>query len=265
MFGLTRRRREKLRRLPFPDTWRYYLKRRVPLYLRLPGEDRRELEGLIQVFLGEKRFEGCGGFALTDEVRVVIAAQACLLLLHRETGYYPGLSSVVVYPTSFIVERSDYDEIGIITEETGPLVGESWDSGCVVLAWDEVLDSSACDDDGYNVVIHEFAHQLDAEDGITDGAPSLPDLTRHRSWARVFGDEYRRLREMLESDGETMLDEYGASDPAEFFAVVTESFFEMPEQLKGKHPELYDELSRYYRQDPAGWQSSEEQKVKGKQ
>ena len=265
MFGLTRRRREKLRRLPFPDTWRYYLKRRVPLYLRLPGEDRRELEGLIQVFLGEKRFEGCGGFALTDEVRVVIAAQACLLLLHRETGYYPGLSSVVVYPTSFIVERSDYDEIGIITEETGPLVGESWDSGCVVLAWDEVLDSSACVDDGYNVVIHEFAHQLDAEDGITDGAPSLPDLTRHRSWARVFGDEYRRLREMLESDGETMLDEYGASDPAEFFAVVTESFFEMPEQLKGKHPELYDELSRYYRQDPAGWQSSEEQKVKGKQ
>jgi len=253
MFGLTCRRREKLRRQPFPDTWRQYLKRRVPLYLRLPGEDRRELEGHIQVFLEEKRFEGCGGFALTDEVRVVIAAQACLLLLHRETGYYPGLSSIIVYPTSFIVERRDYDEVGIITEETGPLVGESWDTGCVILAWDEVIDSSACEHDGYNVVIHEFAHQLDAEDGITDGAPVLPDRSRYRSWARVFGDEYRRLREMLEADGETMLDEYGASDPAEFFAVVTESFFEMPVHLKGKHPELYDELSRYYRQDPAGW------------
>ena len=253
MFGLTRRRRERLRQQPFPDTWRQYLKRRASLYVCLPEEDRRELEGHIQVFLDEKRFEGCGGFALTDEVRVVIAAQACLLLLHRETGYFPGLSSVVVYPTSFIVKLRNYDEAGIVTEESGPLAGESWDTGCVVLAWDEVLESSACDHDGYNVVIHEFTHQLDAEDGITDGAPVLPDRSRYRSWARVFGDEYRRLREMLVAGGGTLLDEYGASDPAEFFAVVTESFFEMPEQLKVEHPELYDELSRYYRQDPAGW------------
>ena len=107
MFGLTRRRREKLRQQPFPDTWRQYLKRRVLLYHRLPAEDRRELEGHIQVFLDEKRFEGCGGLAITDEVRVVIAAQACLLLLHRETGYFPGLSSVVVYPTSFVVELKE--------------------------------------------------------------------------------------------------------------------------------------------------------------
>jgi len=253
MFGLTRRRREKLRRQPFPDTWRQYLKRRVPLYVRLPGEDRRELEGHIHVFLDEKRFEGCGGFVLSDEIRVVIAAQACLLLLHRETGYFPGLSSVVVYPTAFIVDRRDYDEAGVVTEETGPLVGESWDTGCVILAWDEVLESCASDDDGYNVVIHEFAHQLDAEDGITDGAPALPTRAHQRTWARVLGGEYRRLREMLEAGGETVLDEYGASDPAEFFAVVTESFFEMPGHLRQEHPELYAELKRYYRQDPAEW------------
>ena len=257
MFGLTRRHREKLQRQPFPDTWRQYLKRRVPLYHRLPVEDRRELEGHIQIFLDEKRFEGCGGFSINDEVRVVIAAQACLLLLHRETKYFPGLYSVVVYPTSFIVELRNYDEFGVVTDETGPLVGESWDTGCVVLAWDEVLESSACDHDGYNVVIHEFAHQLDAEDGITDGAPVLPDRSRYRSWARVFGDEYRRLREMLTSGGETLLDEYGASDPAEFFAVVTESFFEIPQHLQEEHPELYDELRQYFRQDPAGWMKCE--------
>ena len=257
MSGLTRRHREKLQRQPFPDTWRQYLKRRVPLYHRLPVEDRRELEGHIQIFLDEKRFEGCGGFSINDEIRVVIAAQACLLLLHRETNYFPGLSSVVVYPTSFIVELRNYDEFGVVTDETGPLVGESWDTGCVVLAWDEVLESSACDHDGYNVVIHEFAHQLDAEDGITDGAPVLPDRSRYRSWARVFGDEYRRLREMLTSGGETLLDEYGASDPAEFFAVVTESFFEIPQHLQEEHPELYDELRQYFRQDPAGWMKCE--------
>jgi hypothetical protein len=160
---------------------------------------------------------------------------------------------VVVYPTSFVVDLKSYDEAGVVTEETGPLVGESWDTGCVVLAWDEVLESGVCDDDGYNVVIHEFAHQLDAEDGITDGAPVLPTRARHRSWARVFGHEYRRLREMLQDGGQTVLDEYGASDPAEFFAVVTESFFEIPRHLREEHPELYEELRQYYRQDPATW------------
>ena len=259
MFGLTRRRREKLRRLPFPDTWRQYLKRRVPLYLRLSEEDRRELEGHIQVFLNEKRFEGCGGFTVTDEARVVIAAQACLLLLHRDAGYFPGLSSIVVYPTSFIVDLKDYDEVGVITEETGPLAGESWDTGCVVLAWDEVLDSGADTDDGYNVVIHEFAHQLDAEGGIADGVPILPTRACSGRWMRVFRGEYRRLREKLEDGGQSVLDEYGATGPAEFFAVVTESFFEIPLRLQGEYPELYDELRQYFRQDPAGWG----EKVKG--
>ena len=253
MFGLIRRRRERVRQQPFPDTWRQYLIRRMPLYLRLSPEDRRELEGHVQVFLAEKRFEGCGGFRLTDEVRVVVAALACLLLLHRETGYFPGLSSVVVYPTSFIVDLQHVDAAGIVTDETGPLVGESWDTGCVVLAWDEVLQSAATPGDGYNVVIHEFAHQLDAEDGITDGAPSLPDRARYRSWSRVFSREYARLRQMLQEGGRGALDEYGASDPAEFFAVVTEHFFETPQLLRDEHPDLYGELRQYYRQDPASW------------
>lgn len=253
MFGFTRKRRERLLRQPFPDTWRRYLRQRVPLYLRLPESDRQELEGHIQIFLDEKRFEGCNGFTVTDEARVVVAGQACLLLLHRETDYFPGLSSVVIYPTSFVVARESWDETGIVTQEDGPLVGESWDTGCVVLAWDEVVDSSACADDGYNVVIHEFAHQLDAENGISDGTPLLPDASRYRSWSKIFTDEFRHLRQLLEEGGDTMLDEYGASDPAEFFAVVTEHFFETPEFLRQNHPELYDELSRYYRQNPAGW------------
>ena len=129
-----------------------------------------------------------------------------LLLLHRETVYFPGLASVVIYPTSFIVNLRNHDDAGIVTEESGPLVGESWDTGCVILAWDEVLESCRWTDDGYNVVIHEFAHQLDAEDGITDGAPVLPTRVRSSRWARVFGDEYRRLRELLADGGQTVLD-----------------------------------------------------------
>jgi Mlc titration factor MtfA (ptsG expression regulator) len=233
--------------------------RNFPLFRILPAEDRRELEGHVQVFVNEKQFEGCGGLVLTDEIKVTIAAQACLLLLHRQTDYYPGLRSVVVYPSTYSVETTDHSNHGVVTETQASRLGESWQHGAVVLAWDSALHGAIDKTDGHNVVLHEFAHQLDQEDGHADGAPILTrNLLRGRagrygSWGRVLGDEFERLQREVSKGGRTVMDSYGATNPAEFFAVATECFFEKPREMVKNHPQLYDELKTFYRQDPAKW------------
>jgi Mlc titration factor MtfA (ptsG expression regulator) len=258
MFGfLKNRRRNRIRNRPFPSDWRDLLVRRYPLYSRLPPADRRELEGLIQVFLAEKRFEGCGGQEITDEVRVLIAAQACLLLLHRETDCYPRLHSILVYPSSYVAPTWHLETDGMtITEGAQVRGGESWAHGTVVLAWDGVFAGAVELEKNRNLVLHEFAHQLDEEDGRADGAPFLsgPDLRqihyRYQAWARVLNAEFQQLRHAAEAGRETVLDTYGAQNPAEFFAVATECFFERPRRLLERHPALYAELKQFYRQDP---------------
>lgn len=245
------RRREKIRKRTFSSAWQKIIEKNVPFVRYLPPSDREELEQRIQVFLTEKRFEGAGGLAMTDEIRVTIAAQACILLLHRKTDCYPGLYSIVVYPHAYLARRREQDTTGIVTEGMQPRLGESWKQGAIVLSWDDVRSGAADIHDGHNVVFHEFAHQLDAEDGEADGAPVLSDRSMYLAWARVFGEEYARLQRDIEHGQETLLDRYGATNPAEFFAVATEFFFEKPRQLKEKLPQLYDELSRYYKQDPA--------------
>ena len=249
---LRRRRRRALRAAPLPDDWRRILDRRVPLWRRLPAEDRRELEGHIQVLLAEKHFEGAGGLVLTDEIRLVIAAQAAVLLLHRDTGYFPGLYSIIVYPAGFVVPVRDEDG-GIVTEGTDDRLGESWSSGAIVLSWDGVRHGVADAGDGENLVLHEFAHQLDDEAGDADGVPLLARGHDGVRWSQVLGVEFERLRESEERGEPTLLDPYGAETPAEFFAVATEYFFERSTELAAEHPELYDELRRYFRQDPARW------------
>ncbi|HUV35875.1 MAG TPA: M90 family metallopeptidase, partial [Patescibacteria group bacterium] len=252
MFGFfKRRRRRRLMGRPFPPDWLGFIERNVPYYRHLPPDDRRELQGLIQVFLAEKQFEGCGGLRLTDEIRITIAAQACILLLHRETDFYPNLISILVYPDIFVAPVHSHDPIGTMSDEVEEYTGESWDRGALVLSWSDVVEDAADIHDGYNVVFHEFAHQLDGESGSDDGAPNLPDASMYGSWSRVLGREYRRLVRDIGRGRETLLDEYGAEDPAEFFAVATEFFFEMPVELKARHPELYAELRKFYRQDPA--------------
>lgn len=247
----SRRRRAALIQKPFPPEWRTLIDANVPYLKRLPEADHRELEGHIQVFLAEKRFEGAGGLELTDEIRVTIAAQACLLLLRRETDYYADLKSIVVYPRAFVVKNMQM-EGGIVTESNQVRLGESWDRGLVVLAWDSVRHG-ACDiRDGQNVVLHEFAHQLDQAYGPSDGAPELLCQSLYTAWARVLGKEYEALIEAVDRNRKTVLDDYGATSPAEFFAVATETFFEKPLQLRGRHPELYEQLKLYYQQDPAG-------------
>jgi MtfA peptidase len=248
---LRRRRRAAIRRRPIPDTWRALVERNVPYVGRLTPEDRTELFGLIQIFLAEKRFEGCGGLEITDEVRVTIAAQACILLLHRDTDDYPNLTSILVYPTTYVVHEGRRTAEGLVAEGPQARLGESWARDVVVLAWDSVLSGAADIYDGHNVVLHEFAHQLDQEDGTGDGAPALPRRSMYVAWARVLGHDFDQLVSDVAHHHRTLIDRYGATNPAEFFAVVTETFFEKPRELRARHPELYALLKEFYRQDPA--------------
>ena len=230
-----------------------------PFEVLKPGTDEFAPE-LVAEFLNERiTFElaraevAARGLTVTDEMRVTIAAQACLLILNRRTDYYfPELTQVLVYPGAFVVEREEYDEAGVRSRERQVLVGESWTDSQVLLSWEDVLEGAAVEDDGWNVVLHEFAHQLDQAKGYASGAPELPGAERYAAWSEVFSAEFERLRERGE-DPASLLDEYGATDPAEFFAVVTEVFFEQPLALQAEHPALYRELARFYRVDPATW------------
>ena len=246
-------RRERIRRRPFPAAWRAILRERVPYARRLPADLQCQLKEHIQVFIAEKSFAGCDGLVVTDEMRVTIAAQACLLLLNRRDHYYPRLHQVLVYPGPFIVERQKTSGIGLVSDEQRVLSGESWAHGQVILSWPDVLEGAAVVDDGRNVAIHEFAHQLDQEKGHANGAPDLAGFQRYPRWSRVLGQEYEALHARLRNQEASVLDAYAATDPAEFFAVCSEVFFEQPRRMAAEHPELYGELSRLYRIDPTSW------------
>ncbi len=251
MFSLREFCRRRLRNQPFPQGWEEILARNIPRYKHLSASDREELNGHIQIFLAEKRFEGAAGLTMTDEIRVTIAAQACMLLLHRRTDYYPGLSSIIVYPHEYVTRHTERASGGLVREGPQVRLGESSPRGAVVLSWDHVRAGASDVHDCRNVVFHEFAHQLDAEDGRVDGAPLLPLQSMYIAWARILGAEYESLREKAARGNRTLLDRYGATNPAEFFAVATECFFQRPTRMKAEYPELYEELRGYYRQDPA--------------
>jgi Mlc titration factor MtfA (ptsG expression regulator) len=251
MFGLSKSERwARIREQPFPPAWSAILEANLPFYQRLSELDRAELRGLIQVFLAEKVFEGCAGLEITDEIRVTIAAQACRLLLHRVTDVYGRLMTILVYPTAYVATGVHHLGNGLVEEGPQGRLGEAWTTGVVILSWDDVLRGAADPRDAHNVVYHEFAHQLDTEDGAADGTPVLPGRGLHAAWARILGQEFKELREAAEHGKKSVLDQYGATNPAEFFAVATECFFEKPGRLKKKHPELYEELKLYYNQDP---------------
>ena len=250
---LAERRRNRLRARPFPAAWREILARRVPYARLLPPDLRVQLEKHIQVFLAEKPFIGCAGQEITDEVRVTIAAQACLLILNRGTDCYPSLRQVLVYPGAFIVERLRPEPSGVLQEQRQVLSGESWTQGQVVISWQDALEGAAVVDDGRNVVIHEFAHQLDQQKGYANGAPWLGQRDRYARWSRVLGEEFGRLQAQAITGQPSLFSTYGATDPAEFFAVVSEVFFEQPREMAALHPSLYDELRILYRVDPLAW------------
>jgi Mlc titration factor MtfA (ptsG expression regulator) len=253
MFGLTRRRRERLRAQPFPDAWRTILDRNVPYYRCLTPEDQAELQGHIQVFIAEKNFEGLGKppVKITDEVRVTIAAQACMLLLHRDTDYYRSLKSILVYPSRYMAPTKEQVGVGMVLEGANVRAGESWHRGSVVLSWSDVQAGTADACDGQNVVFHEFAHQIDSESGAVEGAPALESKTMYQAWARAFEREYSAHLRDLRFGKPTFLGAYAGTNPAEFFAVATERFFERPWDLKAHHPDIYEQMKTFFRQDPA--------------
>jgi Mlc titration factor MtfA (ptsG expression regulator) len=229
------------------------LERNVAQYRGMPAPLRRQLETLVQQFLHQKKFVGCAGLSVTDEMRVTIAAQACLLLLGHPSRVYPGLETVLVYPGAFLVPRREVDAAGVVTEQRQDLLGESWGDGRVVLSWEHVRRAGNPASNAHNVVLHEFAHQLDSESGSTNGAPYLGSRESYRSWSEVLARDYANLRAEAFFGEYGVLDHYGATSPAEFFAVATESYFEQPWRLAARHPALYEEFRKYYRVDPRDW------------
>lgn len=254
-FGVRRkRRRQRLRVQPFPRSWRAIVQRNVPIFRRLPSADQAALLGHVNVFLDEKRFEGCAGLEVTDEIRVTIAAQACLLLLHRESDYYPQLTSILVYPSGYRAPDVRHLGGGLWQEGIEERDGETAAHlRAVVLSWDAVIEGAADPTDGENVVLHEFAHQLDFENRVADGTPSFDARAEYLEWAQVMTAELDALRTAEKTGAPTLLDSYGATDPAEFFAVSTEAFFERPRALRARHPSLYAQLRRFFCQDPAAY------------
>ena len=240
-----------MRSLPPPPAWRKILEQNLPIFNRLPEADRAELLGHAQVFLAEKHFEGAGGLEVTEEIRVTIAGQACLLLLHRDTDYYPQLTSIIVYPSGYTANEDRHIGGGIWEEGGEDRLGHTGQRlSALVLAWDAVHHGAAEPVDGANLVLHEFAHQLDFENDVTDGTPNLETRGDYLAWARVMSAEYNALRNASYAGIEGVIDDYGATNPAEFFAVITEAFFERPRALKIKHPALFAQLQNFYRQDP---------------
>lgn len=249
-------RRKRLRETAFPAEWRRILRERVPLVRHMPQHLQMQLKKHMQVFIAEKSFLGCGGLQVTEEMRVVIAAQACLLILNRATDYFANVRQILVYPSAFVVNRVSVDDAGVHREGEEVRLGESWTQGQVVLSWDDALYGAEVADDGYNVVIHEFAHQLDQENGAARGAPPplLGDATHDaQRWSVVFRAAYAHLQAQARRGEQGLIDHYGAQDPAEFFAVVSEVFFEQPQALVAEYPALYQELKGYYKLDPASW------------
>lgn len=253
-------RRARWQQQPFPAAWRKHLRKRVPMFARLPTDLQLQLKKHIQVFVAEKAFIGCDGLRVTDEMRVVVAAHACLLLLNRTRGvpadYFAGVRQILLYPAAFLVDRSHTDVAGVHHAGRQALAGESWSQGQVILSWQDVLQGAADAHDGRNVVIHEFAHQLDQENGQAIGAP-LPlagDASHNpQRWKTVLTAAYERLQGEAFMHQQVLLDHYGAQDPAEFFSVVSEVFFEQGAALRSYDEALYRELQSYFKVDPASW------------
>jgi Mlc titration factor MtfA (ptsG expression regulator) len=248
---LKRRRRRKILAEPFPAEWLHFLHKNVAHYRVLTEAEQAKLRDDLRIFIAEKNWEGCGGLKITDEIKVTIAAQACLLVLGMEHDYYPRVPSILVYPRGYRAPAAPDGATGIIDEGDEARLGEAWYRGPVVLSWADTVADGRHPGRGRNLVFHEFAHQLDMQDGQIDGTPLLGNREQYRRWQQVMTAEYDRLVRQSERGQATLLDEYGASSEGEFFAVATECFFDQPAALRARHPQLYAVLRDYYRQDPA--------------
>lgn len=250
---LIKQKRNRLKRRPFPPLWDAIIENNIPIYLYLAPAEIRRLQGHIQVFLAEKQFIGCQGLQVTEEMKLTIAAGACLLLLNERETYFPRLRSILVYPSAYLVNETTYTGNYVVEERRVARLGESWTADQLILSWEQVKQDTRNWKDGHNVVLHEFAHQLDQEDGKAEGVPILPQKSDYAIWAKVMTEEYQILCNDIQRGRNTVMDSYGATNPAEFFAVATETFFEKPHQLLKQHRSLYEQLQYYYQLDPIQW------------
>jgi MtfA peptidase len=245
------RRARVLRTRSIPhELWRLTLAR-YGFLAELEAATQGELRELATLFLADKEFAGAGGFDVSDEVAVAIAAQACLPVLRLGLHWYDAFKGIVVHADAVLAQREFVDEIGVVHAYEEELSGEAMEGGPLMLSWRDVHDSGESADWGYNVVIHEFAHILDMRDGIADGIPPLPNRRAREHWVGVLDAEYQRFCEWVDGGLETVLDPYGAQSPDEFFAVASEAFFTVPRQALDAHPRLYELLADFYHQDPA--------------
>jgi len=243
------RRRHVLRHATLPDeTWRAAVSG-LPVLLGLSENELERLRELVTLFLNEKQLVAAGGFALDNDMRIKIAAQACLPILNLGLDYYAGWVSVIVYPGEFVPEHEFMDEAGVVHVVRDATLGESWERGPVVLSGADAVRGG--EHDGINVVIHEFAHKLDMLNGAMNGFPPLHREMSQEQWAQIFTAAYADFCTQVERGLETALDPYGAESPAEFFAVTSEAFFETPHALQQEYPDVYRQLAAFYRQDPA--------------
>lgn len=243
------RRRRVLERKPLPDALWQRVVARLPLLEGLTADELERLRQWVILFLDDKDIHAAAGFAVTEEMRVAIAAQACLLILNLDMDYYRGWVEVIVYPDEFVPEREYMDDAGVVHMVREPFAGESWLAGPVLLSWADV--ECAGEEPGYNVVIHEFAHKLDMLNGEPNGFPPLHADMSRAAWSEAFGSAYKDFCARVEAGEDTLIDPYGAESPAEFFAVMTEAFFETPDAVQESYPEVYRQLCAFYRQDPA--------------
>jgi MtfA peptidase len=250
---VTRWRRNRISRRPFLPLWEEIIAKYLPFYKSLSLQARHQLQGNIQVFLAEKQFIGCAGLKVSLEMKLVIAAVSCLLLLNQHNRYFSKLRSILLYPHAYKTKASRWVSPYVVEEAQVARLGESWAIGQLVLSWAQVEQDMRCWQDGHNVILHEFSHQLDAEDNSVSGVPYLSSRAAYGAWAQVMRAEYQQLCQAVQQSQKTVIDAYGATDPAEFFAVATETFFEKPQALQRKHPVLYDLLQNYYQLDPRQW------------
>jgi hypothetical protein len=239
---------------PFPPAWEEIIHRNVAHYCMMDDAERDHLRALIKVFVVEKDWEGCGGLELSDEIRITISAQACLLLLGVPHNYYQNVETIIVYPSTVVPpqHKLGFFETALEPiEESHPIIGQAFQQGPVIIIWDAALHGGRHPELGHNVIYHEFAHKLDMLDGAADGTPPLRDRAEYRDWVYTCSHEYLRLKHDAERGKKSFLNSYGATSEAEFFAVATEQFFDQPLLMVKHAPELYRVFKEYYRQDPA--------------
>ncbi len=248
---LKRRRRRRISSRPFPDDWESTLVANVYQYSLLTAPEQAKLRDRLRIFVVEKNWEGCGGLEMTDEVKVTIAAQASLLVLGFEDEYFDMVQSILVYPDAYVAKGRTPIAGGAVLEGDSHREGEAWYRGPVILSWSDVLAGGRNETPGHNLVFHEFAHQLDMQNGRdVDGVPPLSTRQQHDRWQSVMTREFQRLHRDCHAGRWTVLDCYGTTNVGEFFAVATECFFQEPRELLVQHRHLYEILSDFYRQDP---------------